>query len=160
MGSFIKSTFLVAILIHLTSFLFGQKVTLLKIDQLEKRLAGGKDTTYIINFWATWCKPCIEELPEFEKLNNEYKNEKLKVLLISVDYKSQFTGSVIPFVNKKNLKSEVFLLDEKDQQEYIDRIDPSWSGSIPASLFVKDSKRQFSEKQFTYDELKAALQTF
>lgn len=160
MAASIRPVLLLIILIHLTSFLSGQKVTLLKIDQLEKRLADGKDTTYVINFWATWCKPCIEELPEFEKLNSAYKNEKLKVLLISVDYKSQFASSVIPFVNKRKLKSEVFLLDEKDQQEYIDRIDPSWSGSIPASLFVKNSKRKFSEKQFTYEELKAAFQTF
>jgi len=160
MAVFTKSILPFLILIHLTSFLPGQKVTLLKIDALEKRLAGGKDTTYIINFWATWCKPCVEELREFEKLNSEYKNEKLKVLLISVDYKSQFTSSVIPFVNKKKLKSEVFLLDEPDQQEYIDRIDSSWSGSIPASLFVKNNKRKFSEKQFTYEELKTAFQTF
>ena len=86
--------------------------------------------------------------------------ERKWFVLISVDYRSQFTSSVIPFVNKRKLKSEVFLLDEKDQQEYIERIDPSWSGSIPASLFVKDSKRKFSEKQFTYEELKAAFQTF
>src|SRR6478735_6105137 len=84
----------------------AQKVSLIKIDELENRISTGKDTTYIINFWATWCGPCSEELPNFEKLNNEYKKEKLKILLVSVDFKSQLTSSVIPFVNKRKLKNE------------------------------------------------------
>lgn len=137
----------------------AQKVSLLKIDQLESRILAGKDTTYIVNFWATWCAPCIEELPSFEKLNNEYKKEKLKILLVSVDFKSQLVSSVIPFVQKKKLKNEVFFLDETDQQEYINRIDSTWSGAIPASLFIRDNKRKFIEKQLSYPELLHEYQT-
>ena len=131
----------------------------MKLDQLERRIHAGKDTTYIINFWATWCAPCIEELSNFEKLNNEYKKEKLKILLVSVDFKSQLTSAVIPFVHKKKLKNEVVFLDETDQQEYIDRIDSTWSGAIPASLFIRDNKRKFIEKQLSYPELLHEYQT-
>lgn len=131
----------------------SQKVKLLNVDQLQERMKNGKDSTYVVNFWATWCAPCIKELPNFEKLGTEYKAEKLAVLLVSVDFKSKLTSNVEPFVKRKNLKSEVFLLNESNPQEYIDRIDPSWSGSIPATLFIKNDKRKFIESELTYEQL-------
>ncbi|MGE6353488.1 TlpA family protein disulfide reductase [Flavobacterium sp. NPDC079362] len=132
---------------------YSQNVKLLNIDQLNERIKNGKDSTYVVNFWATWCAPCIKELPHFEKLGAEYKSEKLAVLLVSVDFKSKLNSAVIPFVKRKNMKSEVFLLNESSPQEYIDRIDKNWSGSIPATLFIKGDKRKFVETEFTYEQL-------
>lgn len=132
---------------------YSQKVKLITVDQLQERIKNGKDSTYVVNFWATWCAPCIKELPHFEKLGQEYKSEKLTVLLVSVDFKSKLTSAVVPFAKKKKLQNEVFLLNESNPQEYIDRIDPSWSGSIPATLFIKNEKRFFSETEFTYEQL-------
>lgn len=134
---------------------YSQNVKLLNIDQLNERIKNGKDSTYVVNFWATWCAPCIEELPHFEKLDADYKANKLKVLLVSVDFKSKLNSNVIPFVKRKNLKNEVFLLNENSPQEYIDRINPSWSGSIPATLFIKGDKRKFVESEFTFEQLEA-----
>jgi len=132
---------------------YSQNVKLLNIDQLNERIEKGKDSIYVVNFWATWCAPCIKELPHFEKLNAEFKSEKLAVLLVSVDFKSKLNSAVIPFVKRKNIKSQVFLLNESDPQQYIDRIDKSWSGSIPATLFIKGDKRIFIESEFTYEQL-------
>ncbi|MBJ2126089.1 TlpA family protein disulfide reductase [Flavobacterium sp. IB48] len=132
---------------------YSQNVKLININQLNERIKNGKDSTYVVNFWATWCAPCIKELPHFEKLGAEYKSEKLAVLLVSLDFKSKLTSNVIPFVKRKNLKNEVFLLNESNPQEFIDRIDPSWSGSIPATLFIKNDKRKFVESEFTYEQL-------
>ncbi|WP_289660756.1 TlpA family protein disulfide reductase [Flavobacterium panacagri] len=132
---------------------YSQKVRLMNIDQLNERIKNGKDSTYVVNFWATWCAPCIKELPHFEKLSAEHKSEKLAVLLVSLDFKSKLESNVIPFVKRKNLKNEVFLLNESSPQEFIDRIDPSWSGSIPATLFIKGDKRKFVESEFTYEQL-------
>ncbi|KAF2340300.1 TlpA family protein disulfide reductase [Flavobacterium tistrianum] len=132
---------------------YSQNVKLLNINQLNERIKNGKDSTYVVNFWATWCAPCIKELPHFEKLQAEHKSEKLAVLLVSLDFKSKLESNVIPFVKRKNLKNEVFLLNESSPQEFIDRIDPSWSGSIPATLFIKNDKRKFVESEFTYEQL-------
>lgn len=137
-----------------------QKVSLLKLDELESRTKAGGDTTFIINFWATWCAPCIEELPNFEKLHTNYKTGKLAILLVSVDFKSQLNRQLIPFVKKHALKNDVYLLDEDDQQAYINRIDSSWSGAIPASLFIRGNKRKFIERQLSYKALLNEFQTF
>lgn len=147
----LKISFLLILLFSIKGY--NQNVKLLNIDQLNERIKNGKDSTYVVNFWATWCAPCIKELPHFEKLAAEHKSEKLAVLLVSLDFKSKLASNVVPFVKKKNLKNEVFLLNESDPQQFIDRIDPSWSGSIPATLFIKNDKRKFVESEFTYEQL-------
>lgn len=149
----LKSTILLlCVLASVTSF---SQVKLLTLNQLENRFEKGKDTVYVVNFWATWCSPCVKELPNFEKLNATYQNKPLKVILVSLDFKSKLDKVVKPFVLNKKLNSEVFLLDEKSQQEYIDRISKEWSGALPAALIVnsKTKSRNFYEQEFSYDEL-------
>jgi thiol-disulfide isomerase/thioredoxin len=137
-----------------------QVVGSMKIDQLEARLAHGGDTTFIINLWATWCVPCVEELPEFEKFREQFAGDKMKVLLLSVDNITLLKSKVIPFVKRKNLKNEVWVLNEENQQEYIDRIDVRWSGALPATVFINRKKREFFERQFTLPELIHSYQKF
>ena len=147
----IFAVFLLFICLQITAY--TQQVSLITIDELNKRTANGKDTTYIINFWATWCAPCVKELQYFEKLSANLKAEKLKVLLVNVDFKSKLKSTVIPFVKRRKLKSEVYLLNETDPDVYINRIDKTWTGSIPATLFMKNGKRVFSENEFNYKQL-------
>jgi len=154
-----KLSFCLLSLLFMQVIAFGQQPRLLTLDQLNARLKKGKDTVFVINFWATWCGPCGKELPDFERLNKEYGDGRIKVLLVSVDFISKFRTSVIPFVKKNKLKSEVFLLNEKDQQEYINRIDSSWSGSLPATLFIRGENRKFKEGEFTYSSLVKEYQT-
>jgi len=145
------------IYLSLISYSLSAQVKLLTLDELDKRIAAGKDTTYVVNFWATWCGPCVAELPNFEKLRVANLKKPVKVLLISVDFKSKLQKEVIPFVVKNQLKAEVFLLNETDQQKYIERVDPKWTGAIPATLFVKHKTRRFYEQEFTEKQLKNTL---
>ncbi len=147
---------IVVLLIHADiSEVSAQTARLLTLDQLEKRMKQGRDTTYIVNFWATWCAPCLEELPYFERLGTSLRGKKVKILLVSTDAKTKLNSAVIPLAKRLKLKSEVFVLNEKSQQLYIDRVDPGWSGALPATLFINKSKgkRKFYEKEFSYAEL-------
>lgn len=139
----------------------AQSVKLLNINQLEDRINNGGDTVYVVNFWATWCAPCIAELPYFEKLQSVYKDQPLKVLLVSLDFKSKLDKVVNPFVRNKKLNNEVYLLNEPNAQEYIDRVSKDWSGAIPATLVYNKKKniRKFYEKEFTYAELETTYQS-
>lgn len=145
------------IILSLVSYSLKSQVKLLTLNDLDRRIAKGKDTTYVINFWATWCSPCVAELPNFEKLRVENLNKPVKIILISLDFKSKLQKAVIPFVQKNNINAEVFLLNELDKQIYTQRIDKKWSGAIPATLFVNKKVRHFYEKEFTEDELRKAF---
>lgn len=142
------------------SYAVSAQVRLLSVDDLDRRIAEGKDTTYVINFWATWCSPCVAELPNFEKLRLANLNKPVKVLLVSLDFKSKLQKTVIPFVQKNQINAEVLLLNAQDRQADLQRIDKQWSGAIPATLFVNKQKRRFYEKEFTETELKNTLLDF
>lgn len=117
------------------------------------------DKTYVINFWATWCKPCVEELPAFEKLNQHFKNKNVEVILVSLDFPNQLNSRVIPFINKNNIKSKVVLMADTDQNTWIPKVDKNWSGAIPATLIYSKNSRKFYEQSFTYDALENELLT-
>lgn len=130
-------------------------VGLLNYDQLEARLGQKSDTTYIVNFWATWCAPCLKELPYFDRLQEKYAEEKVKVLLVSLDFRSQLEKGVTPYVRKHQVLSEVLLLNEPDQAAVIGRVASDWSGALPATLAVNAASgaRRFHEGTFTFEEL-------
>jgi thiol-disulfide isomerase/thioredoxin len=115
------------------------------------------DTLYIINFWATWCKPCVAELPYFEKLNKIYASEKLKIILVSLDFSDELETRVMPFILKNNIHSKVFLLNESNPNTFIDKISPRWSGAIPATYIYKGNVNSFYEKSFNYEELESIV---
>ena len=121
--------------------------------ELNQFLTKENDTTYVVNFWATWCRPCIKEIPAFEQLNANYSEEKVKVLLVSLDFPNKIEKQVIPFVEKNNIQSQVVLLDDDDSNTWIPMVSEEWSGAIPATIIYNKTTRKFYERSFTYNEL-------
>ena len=117
-------------------------------ESFEHVLNQKTDTTYIVNFWATWCAPCIKELPYFEALNEVYKDQKVKVVLVSLDFDKYIDKSLIPFLNKRKIKSEVVVLLDGKTSKWIDKVDPRWSGAIPITIFYNKEEKLFFERQF------------
>ncbi len=124
---------------------------------VEPMLATESDTTYVVNFWATWCGPCVKEMPHFEKLGEQYKSKKVKVLLISLDFPKQVSKNLVSFIKRKNIRQEIIHLDDPDANAWIGKVDPEWSGAIPATLIFNRNSRKFYEQSFTYKELETAL---
>jgi len=137
----------------------AQELKVINKSDLLALLNSKSDTTYVINFWATWCKPCVEELPVFEKINSDYKGKKVKVVLISNDFKKQVTPKLKPFLLEKNIQSEVWWMSETDPNVWVNMVDPNWEGSLPATLIFKgnEQKRFFHEGDLTENTLKAII---
>ncbi|MFM1874768.1 MAG: hypothetical protein RL266_505 [Bacteroidota bacterium] len=137
----------------------AQSVPVIGLDVLEKRLENGSDTTYIVNFWATWCGPCVKELPYFETLHTASVGTKRKVLLVTLDFVTHLDSKVIPFLNERQIKSEVLLMDENNPNKWIPRVSEKWTGALPATLFVNKQKktRHFHEGSFEEGDLERVL---
>lgn len=146
-------------LLFIGSNIHAQKIGVYKIDDLLKRIYNNSDTTYVVNFWATWCKPCVAELPEFERLNKDYSSKKVKVILVSMDFKEELNKKLKPFIKKNKYTSEVILLNEVNGNDFINKISETWSGAIPATLITRKNKslNEFFEKKVTYDFLLSKL---
>ncbi len=138
----------------------GNRVKSFNFDGLESYLNQKNDTLYVINFWATWCVPCVKELPHFEKLNQKYKKSKFKLILISLDFPKMIESRVIPFIKQKKLKAEVIVLNDPDANSWIEKVAKEWSGAIPATVIYRNHKREFYEQSFTEEELETEIKTF
>jgi len=125
---------------------YTQQIEIYNADKLMKR-ASSKDSIYIISFFATWCGPCVKEIPMFNKLQQRYANKPVKIFLVSVDFKNDFPGKVEKFIKKKKLLPEVVWFSETNANEFIPKIEDSWQGSIPATLVLQPGQyfRQFWE---------------
>ncbi len=144
---------LIAGIISLLSLsLKAQEVEVIKAPQLHSIIEQCDTDLCIYNFWATWCAPCIRELPQFDELTKS--NTNVKVRLISLDDVDDLHVKVKKFISKRNIQSAVLLLDETDFNEIIPSIDESWSGAIPATLIVsRTGQKYFFEKEFKEGEL-------
>jgi len=148
-----KYLFYIAFLFLFSNEIVAQKVTVYdNYSSLKKEVLSDKNAVYVVNFWATWCGPCVKELPHFEQLN--YANKNIKVVLVSLDFKNQLESKLLPFLKKKSIKSEVVLLTDTNYNSWLPLVDKDWSGSIPATLIIKNGQQFFVEKIFSnYEEL-------
>jgi thiol-disulfide isomerase/thioredoxin len=136
-------------------------VRILNYDQLKSLLHNDSDTTYLVNFWATWCSPCVQELPYLVSLDSILKGSPFRLILVSLDFKKDYLRKLEPFVRERGLEPYVVVLEDNRANYWIDDIDPSWSGAIPATLVYKGDQRAFFEHSFHHtDEIKDIIKPF
>lgn len=160
---FMKKAITLGLIILCSAFVAEQKnAPIVKIDQVNQRMLNGNDTIYVVNFWATWCAPCVAELPYFEKLDSVYRDKKVKVILVSTDFKKDYDSRLIPFIKRKQLHSEVNFLDEIYDNEWIPKVDSAWQGNIPATKIysAKDKNQIFIPRETSYAELDSIMSAF
>ncbi len=137
------------------------KIPVLTYAQLKPLLHQENDTTYVVNFWATWCVPCVQELPHFMSLDSMYQGEPFKLVLVSMDFKKDYLRKLQPFVTERDLDDNVVVLEDRDANFWIGDIEPTWGGSIPATLVYKGKERLFLERTFhNLDELTQIVKPF
>jgi thiol-disulfide isomerase/thioredoxin len=140
----------------------AQSIGVAKITDLDQILASKNDTTYVLNFWATWCVPCVKEFPAFQMLARDHKGEKMKVVMVSLDFKKDMMRSLVPYIQRHPINASVLLLDEPDYNSWINKIDSSWGGEIPVTLMLNGSKnkRRFYAHDFTPQNLEDTYLNF
>lgn len=137
----------------------AQNVPSLSYEELKSRMQNSEAQVQIVNFWATWCKPCIKELPYFESVHNKYTKDEVEILLVSLDFSREKAEE---FKMEREVKCEIIYLDETDHNKWISNINEDWSGAIPATLIHRTdgNKSRFYAQQFHQGELEDEIQKF
>lgn len=149
-----KQLFLVFLLILVCSATHAQEVKSMKLDELQQFIQSQQKPT-VINFWATWCGPCIQEMPWFNKIVNE--NKDVQLVFVSVDDSRAYPNKIQSFLNSQNISGTIFWLNESTPD--ISAIVPRWSRMIPTTIFInnKTGYRKIKAQQVSPSELKRQL---
>jgi thiol-disulfide isomerase/thioredoxin len=135
-----------------------EQAKIVKLPELQELITSKGDNIKVINFWATWCAPCVKEMPLFEKLGQERKDVKVTLVSMDLDLDPD-PAKVHKFVARKKLQSQVLILDERDPNSYIEQIEKSWSGALPATIIVnsKTGQRKFVEGELHEGDLEKLI---
>jgi len=138
---------------------FGQSIPRWKITDVENYIASGNGDVLVINCWATFCKPCVAEIPSFISITNRYKDQHVKLLLVSLDLPSAFPKKIAAFAKQHKFNTSIIWLDETNADYFCPKIDKQWSGSIPATLIIntKTGYRKFFEEELKPEAFEQAL---
>ena len=135
----------------------GISVSSYNFEQFKYFLEASNDSTYVLNFWATWCAPCIAELPYFKQANKTFKESAIRFIYVSLDFENQIINKLLPFLKENKLEGEIIVLKQDGMNNWIGKIEKNWSGNIPATLIYDQSGRDFYPKNLTYDALQKAI---
>lgn len=129
-----------------------------KLQDMKNAIADAKEPT-VFNFWATFCKPCAHEIPYFQQLVKKYKSSGLKLVLVSLDMKEFYPTKIRTFAKQRKFTAPIAFLDETNADVFCPAVDSSWSGALPASLFInnKIQYRSFYEGELTKEKFEGYL---
>ena len=131
----------------------AKEIRVMNFDQLEPYLHFKNDTVYLVNFWASWCAPCRKEMPAIKSVAEKYSDRPFKVLLVSLDVPGQLETNLVPYLESNDINLEVVLLDDPDQNRWINLVDESWTGEIPFTLIYGNNFREPHSQVFTFEKL-------
>lgn len=139
---------------------FSQDLPVYNFEEFEPLLHKQEDKVYVINFWATWCRPCVKEMPAFNQLYEKYHHQNVEILLVSLDFGKDLQSRIRAFKNSHHVQSNIIILDDPDSNSWINKVNKDWSGAIPATLIYNKKKRNFYEQSFDFEELEEELKKF
>ena len=153
-----RTTFAIVIFIFLFASSKAQSIPSWKITDLENYISKS-DTPVVITFWATYCIPCIKEIPYFQEVVKKHKDKGVKLILVSLDFKEDYPNRIRSFANKRKFTSPIVWLDETNADYFCPKVDSAWSGVMPATLFINNKKghRSFFEEEMPKGKFEAEV---
>ena len=142
---------------QMPDILAQNQVKKVKIEELKALISTKDEQVKVLNFWATWCRPCIQELPYFEKAHQTFDEAEVKVYLIAIEDELE---KVQAFIQKKGITAEVWLLDEKDPNAWIPQIYDKWGGDIPVTIFLHQDEMLFHQGIYPEEKLLAQIRSY
>jgi peroxiredoxin len=122
-------------------------------EQALKQLLAKESPNYrLINVWATWCAPCIAELPKFVEMNRMYRRRKFELITISADEPSA-KADALKVLKQNHVSSANYLFDEEDRDKLFDLIDEKWEGAIPYTVLLAPDGKVVYRKHGEIDPL-------
>ncbi|MFN0124474.1 MAG: TlpA family protein disulfide reductase [Blastocatellia bacterium] len=131
----------------------------IKAAEFKKELEAHRGEVILVNLWATWCKPCVKELPDLVRLQQAYKDKKFTVVAVSLDDLEDLRKTVNPFVAQNMPDLVNYLQNDADPEKFVGIMDPTWEGIVPTS-FVFDRSGKMVTKLLggkKYEEFEAAI---
>lgn len=151
------------ILIVLTGLLLAaacpaQDIKKVKITELETYIHQC-DHPLIVNFWATFCAPCVKEIPYFQSTAARYKDQGVELLLVSLDLPAYYPEKIRSFAQQNRYTVPIVWLNETNADYFCPKVDSSWSGGLPSSLFINNKAhfRRFYDRQLTDLQVEPAI---
>jgi thiol-disulfide isomerase/thioredoxin len=138
----------------------AQTIQKWKIEDVVNSFSRKTDSVYVVNFWATFCRPCLQEMPDLISISDKYKTQKVKLLFVSLDLPSYYPDKIADFAVKNNIHNDIVWLDEDDASHFGPPIDKTWIGDMPATIFVnaKTGYKAFFQEELTPEKFEAELQ--
>lgn len=143
-------------LLSYSTISISQTVTPITEILLDSLISNRNGNILLLNIWATWCEPCKEEFPDLIKLSSEYKNKKVQIVTISVDYPDEVTEKIIPFLNSSPVPFTTYVADFPSQDSLINKFNPEWSGAVPATIIFDSNgiQRKFLLGKQSFQQFK------
>lgn len=152
------SSLLIVFLLSGSPGMTQSEIPVMDFEEFKSHLHQDDDKVHVINFWATWCKPCVAEMPHFIELEEQTGDDQVEIILVSLDFPAQIESSLKPYLKKHNIKSKVIVLDDPDANKWIESVSENWSGAIPFTIGYKGGDRKTRNGAFdTYEDLKSFI---
>lgn len=153
-----------ALLIFLTvnSNSFSQELLPANKITLDSIIEANKGKVIFFNYWASWCKPCVEEFPDIMKINNEYKDKDFKLVFVSLDFGDDLSTQTKKFLKKMKVDFTTYYNAFKNDEDLINYMDKEWEGSIPGTFIYNKNgvlKRTFIGKT-NYKDFKEVIDKY
>ena len=128
-------------------------------EEFRQLIAHYRGQAILVNFWATWCAPCVKEIPEIVKLREKYKERGLRVIAVSMDEPEELETGVRPFVTRRFPNFISYLCRESDHDKFASVVDPAWNEIMPTNFLIdREGKLKATlAGGKTYEEFEAAI---